>query len=109
MLGVKHEAGMAERHLYEVALERVNQSHPYPEQEPSHAGFYGLAITGVVLVVFLGVAGIESEAVGIPLVITCALGFLGPYLYFQNQRRRYYDLVRQEYEALLEEQNAHRT
>lgn len=89
-------SGMHEMDPIEAEAERLA---PYPKTEPSHAGMAGFFIVGCILAAFTGFADIELEGrayVAFLLVTGCA--FLGPFIYFNRQKRRHFKVWSELYE-----------
>ena len=83
-------SGMHDRDAVRAEAER---NAPYPKIEPSWAGMYGFAIACVVSGVFAALAGIdfdEDGRAGFALLAMVAIGFAGPFIYFNNQKRRHF-------------------
>ncbi len=73
--------------------EQAERNAPYPKIEPSHAGLTGFMITGFAMVIFLAISGIEMEGhtrVALAVYAMIAAGFAGPFIYFNNQKRRHW-------------------
>lgn len=100
---------MRTKTLIEQAEERARPYSKPPKYEPTTAGMAGLVIGGLALTVFMGFAGIDSEAVAIPLLVTCALAFGVPFFIYRADEKRHHTNVIREYERLRKEENADRT
>ncbi|MEP7173715.1 MAG: hypothetical protein ABI705_09535 [Aestuariivirga sp.] len=96
---------MREKSLWTQAEELVNQRQARPT-EPVTAGITGLFIAGVVLAVFVGFARLDEESVATSIIVTCALGYVVPYLYFRQAQKDYLMKVKAEYHALEERKEA---
>jgi hypothetical protein len=86
---------MYDRDAIEAEAERRA---PYPKTEPSWAGMYGLAIIAAVLTLFCALAGFDLEGgdnprLGFAFIVVAAFGYVGPFIYFNNQKRRHFNLL----------------
>ncbi len=74
----------------EAILKQAERLAPSPKHEPMNAGFVGAASVGFILVIFLGIAGIEIQGqVEFSAMILILLGFFGPYIFFKRQQDRH--------------------
>lgn len=70
--------------------EQAERNAPCPKIEPSAAGMNGFAIAVFALTIFFGIAGIDAEGrVFWAILVVLFGGIFGPYIYFNNQRRRH--------------------
>ena len=73
----------------ELAELRASVYAPRQAYEPLYAGGAGMAVVGLVLLLFTGFAGVDPDHFLFATVTTLGLGFALPYLYFWDQRRRH--------------------
>jgi hypothetical protein len=83
-----------------LARERANRVAPKPQHEAGIAGLTGMFVTSIVCIVFLGIAGLDSDSFQQSVTITSGLGFLAPFLYFRHQWMLYHRAYQREYDLL---------
>lgn len=91
---------MADKSIFEQAEENAARYSKPPAHDPVHAGIVCAFITSIILVVFCGVAGIDTERVTQAIMITCTLAFAAPYFYFRREQRRHWEAISRELEQL---------
>ena len=84
--------------LWQRAEQYANKHFPRSKVEPTHAGLGGAAVFGFALAVFSGLRG--GTDVGMPGLITIAIGFAVPYFYCKWQNDKYYKEIEREYQRL---------
>ena len=74
-----------------IAKERASHYAPMPKHDPIQAGLASAFVAGMVVTVFLAFAGMRSEGFTTAIAGTMVVTFLGPYIYFKNQKRKHLD------------------
>jgi hypothetical protein len=93
-----------EREINDLARERATKRSPPPAYDPIHAGWFGVVLTGLIVMTFIGLAGIPDGAHPLALGAVLGLGFLLPYSYLRNQQRLHDKAWVKEYTALRDRQ-----
>ena len=81
---------MLDRDSIEKEAERIA---PYPKTEPSWAGMYGFTMAAFSLALFVALAGIdfeENRRAYLAFLAMLVVGYAGPFVYFNNQKRRHF-------------------
>lgn len=100
------EVPMDQMHPLDIARERIGKRYPQPKYEPTTAGVTGLFVTMAVVAVFVGLAGLDQEAVAGAVAVTAALGFCIPYFYYRHEHIEYQKRIMAEYHYLVKERDA---
>ena len=91
--------------IWALAKQRANTYAPEPAYSPVSAGFVGMVTTGIVISIFLSIAGLDAARFNWAAGFTIALGFLIPFGYFKLEERKFYRAVSKEFEALNRERS----
>jgi uncharacterized membrane protein YebE (DUF533 family) len=94
------------RDIQALAEEYAAQRAPLPSYEPVHAGLIGALIAAAIVVIFKGIAGLDSEAFPLAHGLTVAIGFVAPFGYLKYQERQHYKAYASEYAALQRQDDA---
>ena len=90
--------------LQQLAEEKAQKRISRPSYEAGSAGIAGLAIAGGSAAVFMGLAGLDQDDFAFPLLTVAAIGFVGPYLHYRGEWKRYNKVVGEELSALIKGQ-----
>jgi len=88
---------------WDVAERRASQYAPKPNRDPVTVGLMGAVIAWAITFVFIAAAGLDLDRVQIARIVTIAIGFLVPFGFVWNERRRHYKRSKQEYPRALAE------
>jgi hypothetical protein len=89
-----------EREIDDLARERATRRSPPPAYDPVYAGWFAAALTGLIVMIFMALAGIPDDAHPVALGAVLGLGFLLPYGYLRNRQRLHDKAWVTEYTAL---------
>ena len=82
---------------------RANMIAPPATRDPVAAGMSGAFVTGLTVVFFGAVAGLDEEKYVLAYFLTAAVGFGAPYLHYKLQNNRHYAEVAKQFIYLTEE------
>jgi hypothetical protein len=86
--------------MWRLAEQRAAHYAPPPKLEPFHAGLIGFGLTGLVLAVFTGFAGMNSDRYALAITATLAIGFFIPFGIYKRQEGAFFRARSNELERL---------